>query len=227
MSIDRLAVTWDVKSLDADGAGTFEGYGSVFNIKDSYADVVMPGAFTRTLSEAQAKSRMPAMLWQHDYTQPIGKWLSMAQDEVGLKVKGQIATSTRAGRDAYELMKMGALDGLSIGYRTRRGQWDEVEKHRKLIDVDLLEVSPVVFPANDASRVSAVKSGMLTIREWEDALRDAGLSRAESKTVLHDLSRKGLLALRDAALDPDDTVRALRTASQELRRHVRDQDRAR
>lgn len=221
---DVLIVGWERKSLDADGEGTFEGYGSVFHVKDSYGDVVMPQAFTRTLREAKGKGRLPAMLWQHDYTQPIGVWEEMNEDDHGLRVKGRIATSTRAGRDAYELMKMGALSGLSIGYRTRKSVWDEASKTRQLVDLDLYEVSPVVFPANDASRVSAVKGeGLPTIRELEDILRDAGLSRTQAKAVLAD----GYHALRDAALDPDDTVRLLRAASQELKRNVRDQERAR
>jgi HK97 family phage prohead protease len=218
----RLDVAWDGK-LEAEDDGTFSGYGSVFNVKDAYADVVMPGAFTRTLTEARSKGRMPMMLWQHDYTQPIGKWSEMSQDDRGLRVKGQIAINTRAGRDAYELLKMGALDGLSIGFRTRKYTWNETSKVRELTDVDLVEVSPVAFPANDAARVQNVKSdGLPTIREIEDILRDAGLSRTQAKALLAD----GYHALRDAALDPDDPVRLLRAASQELRRDVRNQERA-
>lgn len=219
----------EIKTLDTAGEGTFEGYGSVFHVKDSYGDVVMPGAFKRTLAEAVSKGRTPAMLWQHDYDRPIGVWEAMSEDSNGLLVRGRIATQTRDGRDAYELLKMGALSGLSIGYRTKRSVWDEPSKTRQLVDVDLYEVSPVVFPANDAARVSAVKSedgGMPTIRDVEDALRDAGLSRADAKATIAALSRKGFFALRDAALDPDDTVRLIRAASQELRRDVRDQDRA-
>lgn len=222
MSLGHLPFPLDVKSLDADGEGTFTGYGSVFNVKDSYADVVMPGAFTRTLQESASKGRLPAMLWQHDYTQPIGVWTEMSQDERGLRVKGQIATNTRAGRDAYELMKLKALDGLSIGYRTRKYVWDEASKVRQLTDLDLLEVSPVVFPANDASRIASVKDdgGMPSVREWEDILRDAGLSRSQAKTVVARLKTKGFLALRDDALDPDDTAALLRAAAKELRRDV-------
>lgn len=224
MSINRQAVPLEVKGIDSDGEGTFNGYGSVFSVKDTYADVVMPGAFTRTLQEAASKGRMPAMLWQHDATQPIGVWTELSQDERGLRVKGQLAINTRAGRDAYELMKLKALDGLSIGYRTRKYVWDETSKVRQLTDVDLVEISPVSFPANDAARVQTVKDGgaLPTIRELEDILRDAGLSRTQAKAMLAD----GYHALRDAALDPDDPVRLLRAASQELRRDVRNQVRA-
>lgn len=225
MSTGRTWAPLELKNLDADGEGTFNGYGSVFSVKDTYADVVMPGAFTRTLTEAMSKGRMPAMLWQHDYTQPIGVWTEMSQDERGLRVKGQLAINTRAGRDAYELMKLKALDGLSIGYRTRKYVWDETSKVRQLTDVDLLEVSPVVFPANEAARVQAVKADAEpTIRVVEGILRDAGLSRSEAKAAVSQLRAQGCLALCDAALDPDDAVRLLRAASQELRRDVRNQD---
>jgi HK97 family phage prohead protease len=215
MSTKRLVVSLDAKGLDADGEGTFEGYGSVFHVKDSYGDVVMPGAFTRTLADAQSKGRPPAMLWQHDYDRPIGVWESMREDGHGLVVKGRIATQTRDGRDAYELLKLGALTGLSIGYRTKKSVWDEPSKTRQLTDVDLYEVSPVVFPANDAARVSAVKGdGLPTVRELEDALRDAGLSRKQAKAILAD----GWKALRDAALDDEDAVvQTLRQAAKELR----------
>lgn len=214
MSLRRCATVLEVKQLDAAGEGTFEGYGSVFHVKDRCGDVVMPGAFRRTLAEAQSKGRFPAMLLQHDYERPIGVWESMSEDTNGLVVRGRIATATRDGRDAYELLKMGALSGLSIGYRTKRSLWDEASKTRQLVDLDLHEVSPVVFPANDAARVSAVKADGPTLREVEDALRDAGLSRKQAKALLAD----GWKALRDAALeDEDDIAHLLRGYAKELR----------
>jgi len=215
MSERLLVVGLEVKGLDAASEGTFEGYGSVFHVKDSYGDVVMPGAFARTLAASQSKGRMPAMLWQHDYTQPIGVWEAMGEDTTGLQVRGRIATATRAGRDAYELMKMGALDGLSIGYRTKKSLWDEASKTRQLVDVDLHEVSPVVFPANEASRVSAVKSdGSVNVREIEAALRDVGLSLQQAKAFI----AEGYRALRDVAPDDDELLAlALRRAAKELR----------
>lgn len=99
-----------VKAIDE--SREFSGYASVFGVVDSYTDVVIKGAFTRTLAE-----RRPALLWQHDPTVPIGVWEEMREDETGLFVRGRLA-DTVAGRDAYELLKLGALSGLSIGYRT-------------------------------------------------------------------------------------------------------------
>lgn len=169
--------------LKASGdAGHFEGYGSIFNITDRGGDIVVPGAFTETLAAQKAAGRLPAMLWQHRQAEPIGIYTSMEEDAVGLKVKGQLALKTVRGAEAYELMKMGALSGMSIGYRSRDDSYDRVTGVRSLKKVDLVELSLVTFPMNDASRVSAVKSieEISSIRAAEDYLRESGLSRTEA-----------------------------------------------
>lgn len=194
MSLSRRVSPFEIKAF-GDG-GTFEGYASVFNVVDSYADTVAPGAFTRTLQEASNSRRMPAMLWQHDTSQPIGVWTDLTQDEHGLYVKGMIADTT-AGRDAYQLLKVGALSGLSIGYRTVKSRVNKDTAVRKLLDLDLMEISPVTFPANDAARVRSVKATEWDAREWEAQLRDVcGLSQRQAKAFIAD----GLRGLRrDAA----------------------------
>lgn len=227
MSLDCLDAAWEVKAIDGAGEGTFEGYASVFGTRDFGGDVVERGAFAESLKE-----RRPAMLWQHDHERPIGTWQVVEEDSHGLHVKGKLVVTSTWGRDAYELMKAGALSGLSIGFSRKKGGavWDDVAKVRRLTALNLHEISPVTFPMLDVARVSAVKaddSGMPTVRELEDALREVGLSRTDAKATVAALSRKGFFALRDAALDPDDTVRLLRAASQELKRNVRDQERAR
>lgn len=160
--------------------GTFEGYGSVFNITDFGGDVVVRGAFADTLTAQKAAGRLPAMLWQHRQSEPIGVYTSMEEDDVGLKVKGKLALKTARGAEAYELMKMGALSGMSIGYRSRDDSYDRVTGVRTLKKLDLLELSLVTFPMNDASRVSSVKTieTLITLRDAEDYLRESGLSRA-------------------------------------------------
>lgn len=144
-----------VKSLGDDGS--FVGYASVFGKVDSQNEVVAPGAFRRTLANGKAQMRVPAMLWMHDPTAPIGLWLQLAEDKNGLAVEGRLALSTQKGREAYELLKMGAIDGLSIGYRVVSSRIDSKRKVRVLTDVELFEISLVTFPSNDAARVSAVK----------------------------------------------------------------------
>lgn len=172
-------VPLEVKALADDG--TFEGYGSIFGNVDSYGEVVMPGAFAASLAAAGKKGRSVKMLWQHDPDQPIGVWDDLAEDAKGLYVKGRLLVdaSTRA-REAHGLLKEGAVDGLSIGYRVLDAKphpdKPNVIALRKL---DLREVSIVTFPANERALVDAVKhiiaaGDLPTVREFEAFLRDAG-----------------------------------------------------
>lgn len=184
----------DTKTLDfscelkANGdTGTFEGYGSIFNITDKGGDIVVPGAFTETLSSQKNAGRLPAMLWQHRQAEPIGVYTEMEEDAVGLKVKGKLALKTARGAEAYELMKMGALSGLSIGYRVRDDSWDRVTGVRTIKKADLVELSLVTFPMNDASRVSAVKAieELDSLSEIERHLRDVcGMSKSEATAMV-------------------------------------------
>lgn len=181
--------------------GTFDGYGSVFNIKDGGNDIIIPGAFTDTLHSQKSLGRMPAMLWQHRQDEPIGVYTSMVEDNVGLKVAGKLALKTARGAEAYELMKMGALTGMSIGYRSKDDSYDRQTGIRTLKKLDLVELSLVTFPMNDASRISSVKSGieeLETIRDAERFLRDNGMSRTEAVAFI---SRVKSLGPRDAGKD--------------------------
>jgi len=156
MIIQHIARPLSIKSLGEDGS--FTGYASVFDRVDSQNEIVAPGAFSRTLAAWRQKGGAPAMLWMHDPTIPIGLWISMAEDKNGLAVEGRLALATQKGREAYELLKMRALTGLSIGYRVIHSQVDSKRKARILTDVELFEISLVTFPANEAARVSNVKS---------------------------------------------------------------------
>lgn len=178
MTTKTLDFNCELKALKDDGS--FEGYGSVFNLTDQGGDIVTPGAFLETLAAQKTAGRLPAMLWQHRQAEPIGVYKSMEEDSVGLKVVGQLALKTARGAEAYELMKMGVVTGMSIGYRSRDDSYDRVTGVRTLKKLDLYELSLVTFPMNDASRVSAVKSieTLETIRDAEDFLRESGLSRA-------------------------------------------------
>lgn len=182
------------KTLDFDcelkatgDTGTFEGYGSVFNITDRGGDIVAAGAFAETLAAAKAAGRLPAMLWQHRQAEPIGVYTEMEEDAIGLKVKGKLALKTARGAEAYELMKMGAISGLSIGYRVRDDSWDRVTGVRTIKKADLHELSLVTMPMNDASRVSAVKTieELDSLSEIERHLRDVcGLSKSEATAMV-------------------------------------------
>ena len=194
MAHKTLDFGFELKASKDDGS--FEGYGSVFNITDGGGDIIVPGAFSDTLTTQKAAGRMPAMLWQHRQAEPIGVYTHMEEDAVGLKVSGQLALKTARGAEAYELMKMGALSGMSIGYRSRDDSYDRVTGVRTLKKLDLIELSLVTFPMNDASRVSSVKSDM-TERDFEQLMQDAGLSRKEARLVMNHGFRH-LKAMQDA-----------------------------
>lgn len=165
--------------LKADAAGVVSGYGSVFGGVDEYGDTVMPGAFVKSLTK-----RKPKMLWQHDMDEPIGVWDDVREDAKGLFVQGRLAMKTEGGMEAYELLSMGAIDGLSIGFRTIA---DEVVQGgtRLLKEVDLWEVSFVTIPADQAAVVQSVKSAM-TERAFETMLRAQGFSRWDVKIITAD-----------------------------------------
>lgn len=182
---DTQLIPFEFKAVHSDEEeekGMFEGYGSIFGNKDLGNDVVEVGAFAKSLK--RRKPNQVKLLWQHKQDQPIGVFESIKEDGDGLAVKGRLALGTQQGREAFELMKMGALDGLSIGYKAdpNKQSYDERRRRRMLKEVDLMEISLVTFPMNPKARVTAVKACNRTIRDWETFLREEGeLSRSEAK----------------------------------------------
>lgn len=216
---DFIEVSSELKAVDNDEDGQeygrFEGYGSVFNNTDLGNDVIKNGAFRKSLRKRGAKSIK--LLYQHKTDMPIGVFDSMKEDEHGLYVKGRLALKTQAGAEAYELLKMGALDGLSIGFRlTPKGyQTDKRTRKRVIDEVDLMEVSLVTFPMNPRATVQSVKGQDISIREWENGLRDAfSISRSEAKAAA-----KAILTTfteRDAVVE-DDVVEAMKKLTTTLK----------
>jgi HK97 family phage prohead protease len=137
------------------GDGTVEGYASLFGEIDQARDMVMPGAFTQTL-QSRGLRKIP-MLFQHDPAEPVGIWLDLHEDFRGLWACGRLIPDVARGRELLALVGQGAIDGLSIGYRTVRGRIDPRTRVRKLYQVDLWEISIVTFPLLAGARVRAVK----------------------------------------------------------------------
>lgn len=185
-------------SVKASADGSFSGYGSVFGVVDTYAEVVAPGAFNASL-EARAGRPVP-ILWQHQQDSPIGVYTEIREDERGLYVEGSLLVGEVAkAREAYALLKVGAVSGLSIGYFVRQSSYDEKTGVRTLTQLDLEEVSIVTMPANDEARIETIKSklargGIPTIRELETVLRDAGFSKSQAAAI----ATRGFTGLRDA-----------------------------
>ncbi|KRQ03086.1 HK97 family phage prohead protease [Bradyrhizobium manausense] len=159
----------DVKSVAEDG--TFQGYASLFGVTDLGKDVVNKGAFTKSLASKPA-SRV-RMLREHDQSEPIGVWTSIKEDATGLAVSGQLVLDTVKGRETHALLKAGALDGLSIGYRTKSSRLDKAKGIRMLDEVELHEISVVTFPMLPAATVHAVKHNGSSFRALVDAINSA------------------------------------------------------
>lgn len=173
--------------------GSIEGYGSVFGVKDNYDDVIAKGAFLASLAAHKAAGTMPAMLWQHSSDHPIGIWTEMVEDAKGLRIKGQLALETVKGKEAHALLKLGALNGLSIGFMSKQWIYDRDTEVRTLTEIDLWEVSLVTFPANEKARVTNVKSAdaLTTPKDAERTLRDAGFSRSDATAFVSRVLRMG------------------------------------
>jgi len=176
-----------VKAVRDDGF--FSGYGSVFDVVDTYNEVVAAGAFADSLAERAAKKRPIPVLWQHRTDSPLGVYDVVREDEKGLYVEGRLLTKeVNLAREAHALMKAGAVTGLSIGYWTRASSYDEKSGIRTLTQVDLEEVSIVTMPANDESRIDAIKmklahGGLPTLPEFEKLLCEAGFSKTQAAVV--------------------------------------------
>tara|TARA_R100000388_G_scaffold95016_1_gene85479 strand:+ start:1869 stop:2660 length:792 start_codon:yes stop_codon:yes gene_type:complete len=183
----------EFKQIDADDEGVFEGYASVFGNKDLGNDVIEKGAFAKSIYNK--KPKQIKLLYQHKTDEPIGVIESIEEDNKGLKVKGRLALGTQKGREVFELMKMGAIDSMSIGYRlnAKGYHYDDKGKKRVIKEVDLMEISMVTFPMNTRAKVTKVKFDKemletITERELESHLRDVGWSFSTAKqsaSILH------------------------------------------
>jgi HK97 family phage prohead protease len=184
---EKLSIPLRELKLSSDGLGEreFEGHGSVFKNVDLGGDIVMPGAFRKSLADHAERGTWPLMAWMHDPSRVPGKWTEIREDSRGLYVRGVLA-KTPLGDEARELLRMQALAGLSIGYRTVDSGFDS-NGHRLLKAVELFEVSIVSMPMNpratvaDAKVSSALREQVRGIRDWEKYLKlSFGLSNRQA-----------------------------------------------
>lgn len=177
MNLLTKSVELELKELKDNG---FTGYGSVFNTKDQGGDIVVAGAFSKSLKKWQENGRQVPVLWQHKTDEPIGSWADLSEDDHGLLGEAQLWTDDAPyARIAHKGMKTKTITGLSIGYRIKREEYDKKAGANRLIELDLVEISVVTNPMHDDARISTVKAmieaGTLpTLREFEEFLRDAG-----------------------------------------------------
>lgn len=197
----HINVGLEIKALNR---REFEGHGSIFGNVDLGGDVVVPGAFSKSLAEHKAAGTLPQMFWMHDPAQVPGKWTEMHEDEKGLFVKGELA-NTQLGNEMHELLKIKAVRGLSIGYMTTEADYDK-DGNRLIKGVDLWETSLVSLAMNPLAMVTAAKARLSPDGEYvppedeqarilreaiadgkkafERSLRDAGYSRKTAQTLI-------------------------------------------
>ena len=180
-----LNQTTTAAAAAASESGVFEGYASLFDVEDTGRDIVLPGAFRDTLRARGASGIR--MLYQHDATQPIGVWQSIVEDARGLKVRGRLMLEVARAREVLALMRGGALDGLSIGFRAVGGRRDARSGLRRLAAVDLWEISLVTFPMQPGARVTR----LLAPATYPRPLTTAGET---PKMLASDLSPQARLA---------------------------------
>lgn len=170
----------EIKEQGEGNFGFFEGYASVFDVVDSYGDIVKKGAFTTSI---KSKKTMP-MLYQHSATEVIGSFYELKEDDAGLFVRGRINLDVAKAKETYSLLKAGDISSMSIGYRTTDTDTDK-NGSRLIKALDLVEISIVTFPANTSAVVTQVKSldDILTRDEFIAHLMLKGVDGLESEAI--------------------------------------------
>lgn len=203
--MERLTIPLEIKKLSS---GQFEGYGSVFGNVDHGGDVVVKGAFSKTLARHKSEGTLPQMFWMHNAALVPGKWLEMSEDQYGLRVKGQLLP-TSIGKDMEILLKNDAIRGLSIGYMTEDYDYRD-DGVRLLKRIELMETSLVSLAMNPLAQVTSAKSARLsdrgeyvpTPKEFERFLRDSGYARRVALAVTSKVFSRGI----PDDLDDDDDI---------------------
>lgn len=208
MQLRKTLSLTDVQLELEDERGVFSGYASKWDGVDSYGDTILKGAF----SESLKTNGLPKMFFNHEWTMPIGKWTVAEEDDIGLFVKGELTPDVGISEDVYAALKHGTLDGLSVGGMIKVDGYTETKTGRVISSwSNLMEISPVVFPADNSARIdfNSVKSidfeALLpeckTERDIERLLRDAGLGKWEAMAIVS--RAKAIVDGRDAQDDAE------------------------
>lgn len=160
-----------MQKIPIDETGRFAGYASVFERADESGDIVMPGAFRKSLAKRGERIRL---LFQHDPKEPVGTWETIAEDGFGLWVEGRLVPGVPRADALRRLIEQRAVDGLSIGFRTVRATREPATGYRRLAEIDLWEISIVTFPMMDAARIAPGKA---------PPERDARLARSHREAL--------------------------------------------
>lgn len=215
--MNKRSFNLEIKAVQEDGF--FSGYGAVFGNLDWYNDIILPGAFKNTLSDWSTKGKFPPVLWNHSTNEPIGIYTKLIEDEKGLYVEGKLLIDdVPRAKSTHALLKAGAIDGLSIGYRTIKSSYNESTDVRELIEVDLGEISIVTTPANSQTTVISIKSklsggNLPTLPEFEKFLRESGFSKSQATAI----AGNGLRHLLSESKDEKSQAKSISNALNILR----------
>ena len=203
-TLDLPFELFEIKADDGNQVGTFTGLGSTFGNVDSVGDVIEPGTFRDAVQNPAGIK----MLWQHDARLPIGTWKSVRETKKGLEVRGQLVLGVQQGREAFDLLKAGAVDALSIGFSDFEAETDAKSGVRRITKLNLWEISIVTFPANRQARIQTVKNAFLAgqvpdRKTLEATLREMlGLSRRQAKAFMA-RGYAGFAACSDDEVSPE------------------------
>lgn len=205
----------DFQVSDVSDEGTITGYGSVFGALDSGNDIVLPGAFKKSLA-ARGGKPIP-MLWNHIDSFPIGKWTEVSEDERGLKLTGKFTMASTKAQEIHALAKDQVISGLSIGYKTKNAEVDKSSGIRRLKELDLWEVSIVTFPMLDIAQIETIKSdeGSIGLEEFL-SMTDREQERVLTKRDARQLSRSAAISLMRDGIP---ALKAKRDAGEETAAH--------
>ncbi|MGJ0506167.1 MAG: phage major capsid protein [Methylocystis sp.] len=186
----HLDLDLELKFATGQETGAFEGLAAGYGNVDRGGDILAPGAFAESLAQHKAAGTMPALLWQHDATQPIGVVDSLAETPMGLRIKGRLALDTIKGAEARSLAQMGALQGLSIGYRAIKATRD-ARGVRTITAAYLGEISFVTVPMNERAKITNVKAaGAAKEHTMDDENNGAAAGNADIEKKLAELESK-------------------------------------
>lgn len=193
--------------------GIFKGYASVFDGLDSYGDTIKKGSYLDTLKA----NGIPKLFFNHKWDMPVGRYTHADEDSKGLWVEGELTPGHSLASDVRAAMLHETLDGLSIGGMLAKGDFKSTDQGGRVIHkwTKLVEVSPVVFPADGMARIESVKSidfeALLpeckTERDIEKLLRDSGLGKWEAMAVISRV--KAIFDGRDSQEDADTKAAAV------------------
>jgi len=181
--------------------GTVEGYASLFGEIDQARDMVMPGAFTASLRKRPVR-RVP-MVFQHDPSEPVGVWLDLHEDHLGLYARGRLIPEVVRARELWALLQAGTADGLSIGFRTVKGRLDPKTRIRRLEAIDLWEISIVTFPLLPGARLALVSKASGQRERLQKDAAPAPRVASLNSAALPRAVKEARLSSRPAFLFPD------------------------